>query len=181
MNVSLVITVVGPDRPGIVSLLSDRGQALGANWAEGRMASVAGQFAGIVHLQVPVENAERLILSLQELESQDLRIVIVRVDGAPIAAERRLLKLEVVGQDRRGIVRDLSRCLCDCGVSIAELHTEFTSGAWSAENLFKVTALLSVPAELSIEALRHELETLASDLMVDLAVDEKVAMAGGQK
>src|SRR5260370_39528469 len=104
MNVSLVIRVVGPDRSGIVSLLSDRGQALGANWAEGRMASLAGQFAGIVHLQVPAENAERLILSLQELESQDLRIVIVRVDGAPIDAERRLLKLEVVGQDRRGIV-----------------------------------------------------------------------------
>jgi methionyl-tRNA formyltransferase len=178
MNVSLVVTVVGPDRPGIVSLLSERGQALGANWAESRMASVAGQFAGIVHLQVLAENVQQLIASLQELESKDLRIVIVRADGAPMIAERRLLKLEVVGQDRPGIIRDLSRCLSDCGVSIAELHTEFSSGAWSAENLFNATALLSAPSGLSIETLRHELETLANDLMVDLAVDEKAATTG---
>jgi glycine cleavage system regulatory protein len=180
MNVSLVITVVGPDRPGIVSLLSERGQAFGANWAESRMASVAGQFAGIVHLQVAAESAERLIVALQELESRDLRIVIVRVDGAPIVAEPRLHRLEVVGQDRRGIIHDLSRCLSDCGVSIVELHTEFTSGAWSAENLFKVTALLSMPASLSVAELRNRLETLGNDLMVDLEVDQKVAITGSQ-
>jgi methionyl-tRNA formyltransferase len=180
MNVSLVITIVGPDRPGIVSLLSERGQAFGANWAESRMASVAGQFAGIVHLQVPAESAGRLVIALQELESRDLRIIIVRVDGAAIVAEPRLLKLEVVGQDRRGIIRDLSCRLSDCGVSIAELHTEFTSAAWSAENLFKVTALLSMPAGLSIEALRNRIETLASDLMIDLEVDKKAAITGSQ-
>jgi len=145
------------------------------------MASVAGQFAGIVHLQVPAENAERLIIALQELESQDLRIVIVKVDRAPKLQERRLLKLEVVGQDRRGIIHDLSRCLSDCGVSIVELHTEFTSAAWSAENLFKATALLLVPEGLGVEVLRRELETLANDLMVDLGVAEEGAITGSQK
>ena len=50
---SLVVTVIGPDRPGLVSLLSDRGKAHGASWEESRMASLAGQFAGIVHFQVP--------------------------------------------------------------------------------------------------------------------------------
>jgi methionyl-tRNA formyltransferase len=180
MKVSLVITVVGPDRPGIVSLLSERGQAFGANWEESRMASVAGQFSGIVHLKVPAENAERLTIALQELESRDLRMVIVKVDSATKLEERRLLKLEVVGQDRRGIIRDLSCCLSDCGVSIAELHTEFTSAAWSAENLFKATALLQVPEGLSVEALRHELETLADDLMIDLEVDQKVATTSSQ-
>ena len=180
MNVSLVITVVGPDRPGIVSLLSERGQALGANWEESRMASVAGQFAGIVHLQVPAENAERLTIALQELESRDLRIVIVKADRAPMGPERRLLRLEVVGQDRPGIIHDLSCCLSNCGVSIAELQTEFTSAAWSAENLFKAIALLRVPEGLSVEALRRELETLANDLMVDLALSEEGARTGSQ-
>ena len=49
---SLVVTVIGPDRPGLVSLLSDRGKAHGASWAESRMASLAGQFAGMVRFEV---------------------------------------------------------------------------------------------------------------------------------
>ncbi|MEO6565174.1 MAG: formyltransferase family protein, partial [Casimicrobiaceae bacterium] len=55
MITSLVVTVIGPDRPGIVSLLSAKAQGFGANWAGSRMASLAGQFAGMVHFEVPPE------------------------------------------------------------------------------------------------------------------------------
>ena len=57
---SLVVTVMGPDRPGIVSLLSDRAQRFGANWAASRLSRLAGEFAGMVHFEVPRENAEAL-------------------------------------------------------------------------------------------------------------------------
>ena len=57
---SLVVTVIGPDRPGIVSLLSDRAQRFGANWAASRLSRLAGEFAGMVHFEVPRENAEAL-------------------------------------------------------------------------------------------------------------------------
>ena len=181
MNISLVITVIGRDRPGIVRLLSERGQALGGNWAESHMASVAGQFAGIIHLQIPAANAERLIASLRELEAQDLHMVIVKGDGTSVIEKRRVLHLEVVAQDRSGIIRDISRCLSDRGVDIRELYTEFTSAAWSAENLFKATAQLLIPAELKIETLRHDLETLGNDLMIDLTVDQQIAPTGIQK
>ena len=49
-----------PDRPGIVSKLSAQAQRFGANWSGSRMASLAGQFAGIVHLEVPDQNAEAM-------------------------------------------------------------------------------------------------------------------------
>jgi len=57
MMKSLVVTLIGPDRPGIVSLVSERAQGFGANWAGSRLASLAGQFAGMVHFEVPAENA----------------------------------------------------------------------------------------------------------------------------
>ena len=57
---SLVVTVMGPDRPGIVSLLSDRAQRFGANWAASRLSRLAGEFAGMVHFEVPRENADAL-------------------------------------------------------------------------------------------------------------------------
>src|SRR5437762_4771516 len=65
---SLVATVTGPDRPGIVSLLSERAQGFGANWAGSRIATLAGQFAGLVHFEVPPQNAEPLAAALDGLD-----------------------------------------------------------------------------------------------------------------
>jgi len=171
MMTSLVVTLIGPDRPGIVSLVSDRAQGFGANWAGSRLASLAGQFAGMVHFEVSPENAEPLAAALRGLESAGLRVVIVKSEAAPVPAGRRLVGLELVGHDRPGIVRELSANLANCGVSIEELQTEIVSAAMSAEHLFKVKARLVVPAELANDELRRALETLANEMMVDLALD----------
>jgi len=169
---SLVVTVIGPDRPGIVSLLSDRAKEFGANWAESRMASLAGQFAGMVHLEVHSENAEPLAAALRQLEAIGLSIVIAMGERAPARVPCRLYRLELVGQDRPGIMRELSVSLADRGVSIEELETEITSGAMSAEHLFKVNALLLVPDTLPAEQLRKGLEALANEFIVDITLDE---------
>jgi methionyl-tRNA formyltransferase len=177
MIASLVVTVIGPDRPGIVSSLSAQAQRFGANWAGSRMASLAGQFAGMVHFEVPPENAEALATALRDLESADLRVVIARSEGAQAPPGRRVVKLELVGHDRPGIVRDLSGSLADRGVSIEELHTEIVSGAMSAEHLFKIKAALLVPKNVSNDDLRRGLEALANEMMVDIALGEHASGA----
>jgi len=173
MITSLVVTVVGPDRPGIVSLLSAKAQAFGANWAGSRMASLAGQFAGMVHLEVPPEHAQALTEALLALASAELKIHIARSDVAQAPAGRRVVRLEVVGHDRPGIVRDLSGALAQRGVSIEELHTEIVSGAMTAEHLFKVKAVLLVPKSVSNDDVRGALEALANEMMVDVALGEQ--------
>jgi len=175
MVTSLVVTVIGPDRPGIVSLLSAKAQGFGANWAGSRMASLAGHFAGMVHFEVPPENADALAAALQGLESAELRIVIEKSGGAAIPEGRRAVKIEVVGHDRPGIVRDLSSALAQRGVSIVELHTEIVSGAMTAEHLFKVKAMLLVPKNVSNEDVRRAMEALANEMMVDLELGESPA------
>jgi len=170
MVTSLVVTVIGPDRPGIVSLLSAKAQGFGANWAGSRMASLAGQFAGMVHFEVPPENADALVAALRGLESSDLHIVIERSGAAAVPAGRRIVKVELVGHDRPGIVRDMSGSLAQLGVSIEELHTEIVSGAMTAEHLFRVKADLLVPQSVGNDALRHALEALANEMMVDIAL-----------
>jgi glycine cleavage system regulatory protein len=170
---SLVVTVIGPDRPGLVSLLSDRARGFGANWEASRMASLAGQFAGIVHFEVPAENARALADALAGLESAGLRVVIAESDAKAPPRNRRIVRLELVGLDRPGIMRDLSAALAEHGVSIDELHTEIASAAMSAENLFKVKAALVVPHALSDDALRRGLEALANEMMVDIALGDE--------
>lgn len=172
MLVSVVVTVIGPDRPGLVSLLSDRAMAAGANWAESRMANLAGQFAGIVHFQVPGENAKALEAGLRELEAQGLSVVIAKSDAPAAAFGAHRLKLDLVGHDRPGIIRDVSQALAARGVSIAELHTQIASGAMSGESMFQANALLVAPAAVSTVDLRRGLEALANELMVDVTLDE---------
>jgi len=168
---SLVLTVIGKDRPGIVNRLSDVGQRFGANWAGSRMAGLAGQFAGIVHFQVPDEKLEPLTAALRALSADELVVVIAEGDVASSPSPQRTVRLELVGNDRPGIVRDFSGCLARRGVSIEELHTEFVSAPMSADPLFKVNALLAVPAELSDAQLKSELEGLATEMMVDFEFD----------
>jgi glycine cleavage system regulatory protein len=185
---SLIVTAIGSDRPGIVSLLSDRAQGFGANWAGSRMTNLAGQFAGMVHFEVPAQNAEPLAQALAGLETSGLRIVIARVETPPAPAGRRLVKLELTGLDRPGIVRDLSRSLAAHGVSINDLHTEIVDEGATAEHLFKVKALLVVPESLPNETLRHALDALANEMMVDIGLGDRSAphpgpqaLAGGSQ
>ena len=173
-STSLVVTAIGRDRPGIVSLLSERAQGFGANWAGSRMTSIAGQFAGMVHLQVATANASALIAALRGLEAEGLRVVIARSDAPTPPPGRRIVGLELTAPDRPGIVRDLSTHLAAHGVSIEDLDTELASAAAPSQHLFRVKAMLVVPEAMSNAVLRASLQTLADEMMVDIALDEHV-------
>jgi glycine cleavage system regulatory protein/folate-dependent phosphoribosylglycinamide formyltransferase PurN len=176
-STSLVVTAIGRDRPGIVSLLSERAQGFGANWAGSRMTSIAGQFAGMVHLQVATAHAAALIAALRGLEAEGLRVVIARNDAPSAPPGRRIVELELAAPDRPGIVRDLSKHLAAQGVSIEDLDTELASAAAPNQHLFKVKAVLVVPEALSNAALRVSLQTLADEMMIDIALDENMRSA----
>lgn len=169
MQTNLVLTVIGPDRPGLVSALSNAITAGGGNWLEARMASLADQFAGIVRVAVDAERADALVAALDRLQSQGLRLTIERGATAPERASAgRSVQLELVGHDRPGIVRDVSRVLAALRVTIVEFESERASGSFSGESLFKARARLELPEGLAPEALGRELEALANELMVDL-------------
>jgi glycine cleavage system regulatory protein len=106
VTTSLVLTVIGSDHPGIVNLLSDVAQRFGANWAGSRMATLAGQFAGMVHFEVPDQSAESLASALRGLVSSGLHVVIVMGDSSAAPAGQRIVRLELVGNDLPGIVRE---------------------------------------------------------------------------
>jgi glycine cleavage system regulatory protein len=160
---SLILTVLGPDRPGLVRALSEAVAARGGNWLEARMARLAGQFAGIVLVEAP----EALLADLIALEREGLRITVQSGSvSQPPAGER--LTLEVVGNDRPGIVRDITQVLADHGVNIEELTTGVASGSFSGETLFRAEAKLRAPSAAAVEAVRAGLERLGHELMVDI-------------
>jgi glycine cleavage system regulatory protein len=168
MRETLVLTVLGPDRTGLVEALSDRIAAAGGNWEASHLARLAGQFAGVVLVTVDRERVESLTIALRALDTRGLE-VIVRPTEAPPAPAGARIRLELTGDDRPGIIRDVSRVLAERGVNVEELETRVTSAPMSGEPLFNATALLHVPPQLTLSDLRAGLEALAGELMVDLA------------
>lgn len=167
----LVLTVIGVDRPGLVSALSDIIAAGGGNWLDARMANLAGQFAGILLVEVATDRAEALAAELQKLKSLGLQLTIGKSEATPVALGGRTCKLELLGHDRPGIVRDISRVLAGLQVSIVDFETERGSGSFSGEAMFKARAVLQVPERLQIDEVRRALEELANELMVDLSLE----------
>jgi glycine cleavage system regulatory protein len=170
MQIHLVLTVIGRDRPGLVSAVSETIAAGGGNWLDTRMASLAGQFAGMLLVAIAPDKADALVASLRQLEEQGLRLVIERSEEqTPVAG--RSLRLELVGLDRPGIIRDISHVLAGQNVNIAELESERVSGSFSGEAMFKAKAQLTLPDGLPLEDLRQSLEAIAHELMVDLSLE----------
>jgi len=170
MQTHLVLTVIGRDRPGLVSAVSEAVAAGGGNWLDTRMASLAGQFAGILLVEVAAEKADALVADLRKLETQGLRLLIERSDEAPPQGASKLA-LDLIGLDRPGIVRDISRALAEHQVSIVELESEQLTASFSGEAMFKAHALLELPAGIDLERLRRSIEDIASELMVDLNLE----------
>jgi glycine cleavage system regulatory protein len=167
MDTNLVLAVIGRDKPGLVNAVSEVVTAGGGNWLETHMASLAGQFAGILQVSVPATKADALIAALKQLESKGLKLLIEQA-GDVATLSGRTLALDLIGADRPGIVRDLSRVLTAQQVSISELETERVAGSFSGEPMFKARARLLLPDGLSEAALRQSIEGLANEMMVDL-------------
>ncbi len=171
MRTSLVLTIIGDDKPGIVDLISDRVLSAGANWEESSMARLSGKFAGVLRVSVPSDGAEGLAAALRALDAQGLSVVVAdsRVPEPPPAQH---LHLSLVGNDRPGIVRDIARTLAAHQVNIEMLDTSVESAPMSGEALFHADAALRVPAGVTADELKQVLESLAGELMVDLSVDD---------
>ncbi len=167
----LVLTLIGPDRPGLVEAVADTIAAGGGNWLESRMAHLAGQFAGILRVEVEPARAPALVQALSQLETRGLRIV-VETTRAPEPKASAVVEVELVGQDRPGIVKEISQLLASKGVNVEDLKTDRASAPMSGELLFSARARLRMPERLAVAELRAALEQLAADLMVEMRVVE---------
>ena len=168
---SLVVTVLGKDRPGLVEVVSAVVEEHGGDWVESRMSRLAGEFAGILRVSVPAAHADALSEGLEGLRSEGLRVVVER--GFEDAAEEgHVILLELIGSDRPGIVHKISEALAARGVNVDELNTECDGAPWSGDTLFKAMAKLRAPRDLDLDQLRESLEAIAGDLMVDISIGE---------
>ena len=169
---TLVLTLIGDDRAGLVNAVAEVVARHGGNWERSQMAELAGKFAGIVLVTVPDDDVDGLVAALEPLHGMlDITAQPGAVELEVIAPGARRFALDLVGTDRPGIVREITDVLAAHAVNIDTLRTETRDAPMSGGRLFEAVATLEVPASTDIGALRVALEKLANELMVDITLD----------
>jgi glycine cleavage system regulatory protein len=169
-----VLTVVGDDRSGLVRALSDVIAERDGNWEESQFAELAGKFAGVVVVSVPDERTEALSNALAGLGGLlEVTPHPVREGEATTAAADRQLTIHLIGNDRPGIVREVSATLEAHGLSIARMETLTRPAPMAGGTPFEAGLTASVPDALETASVRDALEALAAEILVDLTVDEE--------
>ncbi|MFT3833103.1 MAG: ACT domain-containing protein [Micropruina sp.] len=165
---TLVLTVIGDDRAGLVNALADVVTAHGGNWERSQLAELAGKFAGIVLVRVPDDRSDELAAALKPLSGL---LEVTPHPGAdePAEAEQRI-QVDLVGNDHPGIVRDVSGVLSRHGISIERLITETRDAPMAGGRLFEAHLTAPVSADQDLDGLQADLERLATEIVVDIAV-----------
>ncbi|NNG20940.1 amino acid-binding ACT protein [Naumannella sp. ID2617S] len=165
---SLVLTAVGDDRPGLVSALAQAVAEHGGSWHTSEMARLGGKFAGVVLVEVDDDRTADLAEALRGFGHQGLlEVSLTRTNPQP-EPERTVLELHLLGNDRPGIVHQISSVLAAQGVSIEQLETGTREAPMAGGTLFEARARLVAPADVDRGLLANALESIANELMVDL-------------
>lgn len=166
MDRKVILTVVGSDRPGFTRALAEAVQAAGGNWLESHLARLGGRYVGSVLVELPAARLGELESAAQAIDASGLKVAIV---DAVESDERggQPLEIEIVGQDRPGIVHEVTAVLAGLDVNIEQLTTGIEGSAWSGAPLFRASVEALVPATRTASDVRTALEAISGEIMVD--------------
>jgi glycine cleavage system regulatory protein len=174
----LVLTVVGDDRAGLVQSLADVVSSHGGNWETSELAELAGAFAGIVLVSVPDARLEELRDALNGLDG----LLRVTVHGGAVTSAGnggRRFTFSVLGDDRPGIVREVTGILSRHGLTIDLFSSHTREAPMAGGVLFEARIAARVPEGVEATAVVEELERLAGEIQVDLSVGDDESVGGG--
>ena len=168
----LIISAVGPDRPGIVGELTGHLHSIGGNILDSRMVNFRGEFALMVLLELPDAAAAQLSKELPRLgESMRLSLSLTPQEQRPPAVAGLRYQLKTYSMDQPGIVAKLTNLLRQHGVNIEDLVAHQESAAFAGSPLFTTEIQMTVPPSVPLRKLRDELEALCNELNCDVDLE----------
>ena len=165
----LVLSVVGSDRPGLTRTLSAAVLSAGGNWLESHLSRLGGLYVGSVLVELDAGRAEALRMAVGAVDAQGLEVRIAPA-LATAAPSGEVLQLTLVGQDRPGIVDQVTAVLSGLAANIETFETWITAEPHSGAPLFNLEAQVRLPTSLTADAVQAALEDISAEVMVDLAV-----------
>ena len=165
---SYIVTFIGDDRPGLVERLASVIESNGGNWQESRLSQLGGKFAGLILVTLPAAGGPSLEAELSALAASGLsvRVTATGEHSSPVAG--RDITLTVLGPDRPGIVREISRTLAQHAVNVTEMDSQVSSAAMSAELMFSARIVAWIPEGTDMNDLTDTLDKIANHMTLEI-------------
>jgi glycine cleavage system regulatory protein len=173
MQIPLVMSVIGKDRPGLVESVASLVTEHGGNWLESRMCRLGGEFAGILRVSIAKDRQAALETALHGLADQGLAVNVRMDSGEDEMPGERILSFEIFGPDRPGIVRQMTAALAAEGVNVEEFSSECGCAPMSGEILFTAHVIVQIPDSCDVEVLCKNIEELANNLGMDVDFEDE--------
>ena len=174
MEQYLTLTIITDDRPGIVEKIAKVVLLNQGSWLESNMSRLAGKFAGVLLVKISQNNQANLLKDLKELSNEGIKIIAELTNNLSHEPGKRYL-LNLVGNDRPGIIGELSSILTKLNINVEELCTNCEDAPMSSELLFRAYAVInfSGASKVSSALIQEELELLSDDLIIELELLEE--------
>jgi len=172
MRTSVVLTLTGPDRLGIVEDVTRVLVDADANIETSRMAHLGGEFAILMLASLPAEMLASIEDAFADLTAEGYVVSAreTRAAPAPPRSGWDPYRIEVRGADHEGIVHEIAQGLTQSGVNIESMETSTVPAPVSGALLFTMRAVVAVPRTLDEAAWMGELEEACRQANVDVSV-----------
>jgi glycine cleavage system regulatory protein len=167
---SLIIGFIGEDRPGIVQSLTEIVTRHGGSWQESKMVGLSGHFSGAARIEIDESDLSALKIALEQLShlSVIVRDPVEHVDDAVY----KVMRLNINGPDRPGILRDVSSELSKSNINVLEMDTEIVPAPMTGAPTFVADAEVHVPYGVDLTMLVETLNDTADRLGIDILLEE---------
>ncbi|PLY07731.1 MAG: amino acid-binding protein [Desulfuromonas sp.] len=166
------LTVVGRDRPGIVSEVTEILYQLGCNIADSSCSILGGQFAMILILSHPeLSSKDALSEAFAPLEERNLSVLVRTLK--PGGEQRpdlygEICMISVYGADKPGIVFRVAKILGEHQINITDLNTKLIGSAERPVYVMMIEAVL--PENKTVEEIASWMNQVRQELEVDISV-----------
>jgi glycine cleavage system regulatory protein len=181
MKKTVICSFISNDKTGIVELLAKAISDCSGNWLESSMAKLAGHFAGIIRIDIDELKEDELRSALNHLTKSGLSIQLdlqnnesenpSSNESSSGSVAKHVIQLNVVGNDRPGIVYEISQALVAAKINVVNMQTHLSSAPMSGDSLFHSTMSLTNESEQDLDSLELQLEKIAERLSIEIDLD----------
>jgi glycine cleavage system transcriptional repressor len=171
MPKSIVLTLTGHDKVGIVDSVTSVIAKRDGNVESSRMARLGGEFAMLMLISLPDNEFDNLEQDFQQLRKEGYQVALLQTEDVSKKYAGWLpYEIEVTGADHEGIIHDISHHLAVQGINIESMDTSSTPAPMSGTPLFMMKGVVLVPPQLHYHVWSNALEEIGDKLNVNVKV-----------
>lgn len=172
MKEMIVVSAVGRDQPGVAHSVTAAIRRCSGEIVESRMTSLGAEFAMLLLVTGNWHALAKIESELEKLSQRDALSVNVRRTSEKAPRDNHIPYLiDVICIQQPDVVEGISGFFAKRAIDIAELSTHSYSAAHTGSPMLSVQLTVSIPADMSISALREEFLDFCDGRNLDAVIE----------